>query len=215
MSLLTTIPSEIFREIVENLNLTDILQLATTNPQIQRLVSDENLWRQLTFRDFPNQPLIGKSWFNTYQYYNRKVWVVTELTRHNYLNVNTTICRSQQKAIDDVWEQNFEDSVMFQELVPNIPISDQMADIDQNMGADNYIQKLLQTGDAKAALEADRNNEVFPEILAMSSEEVTDLFLEYLELQKQYKQAIYRTLKEEGTISYGIYTITINQQPIL
>lgn len=213
MSLLTNIPSEIFREIVENLDLVDILQLATTNPQIQRLVSDENLWRQLTQRDFPKQPLIGRSWFNTYQYYNRKVWVVHEL--YNHYVYKTTICGFQQKAIDYVWENHFEDSVMYKTLVPNMQMSDLMIDIDQNLGAGDYMQKLLQTGDAKAAFETNRVGEEFPELLAMSSSEVTALFLEYLDLREQYRKAIYRGFKEKGMLGYESYTFVIKQQPIL
>lgn len=211
---LESIPSDVINLITSNLHINDIIRLCTTNSNFRQLCNNENMWRLLVQRDFSQARRIGNSWFLTYQYYNRTVYSFIAIDS-NRLTYNLIFDRMEDalNAASNITS----DHVMSEHRYPDLQLSDDILDIDQNIGAEHgkYVRGLIedpQRVKEKFIQRYDINN--FPSFQTMTNDQLYQLLVDYLRVRAEYDNRIMQELHDNGSVTIYEHTYYLSAQKI-
>ena len=205
----THIPIDVFLNILKYMTLNDIAKLALTNKEINDYCKSEEFWRQLYVQDFPDEQLTNSSYYISYQYYDRKIWVVTirkfaEL--YPIVNIFNTKKRAVEKILDDFYLYPMDES-----LIPYIKIRDILKRIDDDGEFQFDDMRKIINGNSKELLTKYDTSRKYNDIAQMSSEKIQCLFSLYLSIRKIYKQEILDQLEKDGNLFINNNNISIKR----
>lgn len=214
MSILESIPKELIYQITQKLDLNQLQQLCSTNSNFRQICQNEELWRQLVERDFPNKKKFG-TWFFTYQYYNRKVYLLNIV--RNGETVHNLIFSDVKDAINYIKNKHI--FLMNPNQYPNLNIPDLFLKIEKDLGGYTSIHfpEILTNQEAvKLNFRAIFETSI-RELNNRTDDDIYQILTEYFDIRNEYLNKLIEELIKTGTIDYdeSIEVVTLTRQPIL
>ena len=202
--MITEIPNDLLYEIIRNLNIEEISRLCSTDQRWRRICQNELFWQLLVQRDFPNVAQFANSWFYTYQYYNRKIYVVTVNGERDGL---FEIFDSKESAIKYCINY-IKKKYYFDFIGIGITMSDEVRNIMNNRG-EQLLEALLDPADTSAHTFVHNYYQITPDM-------ISGLVQEYQEAKEIYLNEIAKRLRETGTVTlFTDVEFVITRKPIL
>ena len=196
------LPDDVFFEIIKDFDLNQLKQLCSTSSNIKKLCDSDRVWEKFSRIKFHNKPKFGKNWFDSYWYYNRKVWVV--VYNNGYTDTTVEIFNDLDAALKYIWEMYFYRNPIdprYSYLFDKYQNTGILRDIDEYMdqlGIDTLMQGYMSMKD----FEYIYNYQIQKANLNLSDPNILKIFQVYINIRNEYRDIILSPLPG-GSISYG------------
>ena len=187
--MITEIPNDLLYEIIRYLNIEEISKLCSTDLKFKQICLNERFWQLLVQRDFPTVSRLFNSWFYTYQYYNRKVYVLTvDGERDELVEIFDARENVIEYCMSYINKRYYYDFIGF-----SITMSNELRDIINDRG-EQMLEALFNPNDTDAYAFVYNRYQITPE-------NIPELLREYQEAKADYLNEITKRLRENGNVT--------------